>query len=263
MNLTKLVKILGAALIVDPLFRILFFKLSTKLEFSVVWNNIIDNSLSSPTMFLEYWVLAPLTGVLLLSSFKIGQHLYMLLTFFNAYSLMTYKAFTWPYFSKTPHWSAFLLMAVNLVIVSVFYWPLVKKYILSRHLRHLWDARGRYHSDLDGSMFIDKKGFEVSGRIKNISSGGLLFIVGMEVGLLAAINDEGLVIIRDEENVFISLKFKVVNHRMSDGECSLGIEFTDVNSSLRLKILELLQKNSFNGGEFYSPPRKSEGINIA
>ncbi|MFT6604779.1 MAG: hypothetical protein ACJARO_002303, partial [Bacteriovoracaceae bacterium] len=45
MNLTKLVRLLGAALVVDPLFRILFFKLSTKLEFSVVWNNIIDNSL--------------------------------------------------------------------------------------------------------------------------------------------------------------------------------------------------------------------------
>ena len=249
MNLSKLVKLIAMALMLDPLFRVLFFKISTKLEFSVVWNNIVENSLSSAGMFTEYWVLAPLTGILLLSSMKLGQHLYMLLTVFNIYSLFTYEAFSWPYFSKTPHWSAFILMSINVLMVGILYWPMIKKYFLSKHLRNVFDARGRNISNLAGSLFINNKGIEQVGTVVNISSGGALFSLEKEAGEKITNKDNGLIIIKDTMNNYLSLNIDIVNYRVEGELVFLGVEFKGVNSSLRIKILDFLQSSSTEKSE--------------
>lgn len=72
-------------------------------------------------MFIIFWVLSPLAGILLLTLSQTAYLLFSSLTVFNIYQYITYRSFEWPYFAKTPHWSATLLLLMNIAFWVFFF----------------------------------------------------------------------------------------------------------------------------------------------
>ena len=241
-NIPNFILLLSTFLMLDPFIRILTFKASTGLEWSLVWNNVVDNSLESVPMFIKFWVLSPIAGILLLTLSRTAYFLYGSLTIYNIVTFFTYKSFEWPYFAKTPHWSALILLLFNILFLSYMLWPSVKRHILSRHFRHIWDARGRQPSLLQSTAYVHDKGLEVNGVIENLSSGGVLFTVSNSInyGSNLELDDSGIIILKDLENSFLPFHFKIVNIRVSENKTLYGFEFSNMGPKNRMEVYRLL-----------------------
>lgn len=194
-NLIKVINILSILLITEPLLKVLVLKTQTGLEWTLIWSNVLENSQSFGRFFL-FWLLSPLTGLLLLTYSQVAYGLYFFLSFFKVYQLITFTPYSWPYMTKYPHASVILFEVFNIIIFFYLFYPLVQRFFLSRYLRKYWDARGRKDCHIEGYLFAHGCHQPFKGIIQNISSGGVSFLIepkqeNFTKGKLAFIDDQG------------------------------------------------------------------------
>lgn len=241
-NTNKIILTLAVFLIIDPVLRILSFKASTGMEWSLVWDNIIQNGNVSVYRFIEFWLMTPLAGFFLLTMSRVAYFMYAALTFFKFYSLMTYQPFEWPYFAARPHAGAFVIITLNFIFVMILMWPLVKKYLLSYYLKDFWDARGRYECNYPATLFVHSKGTSFKGYVKNISSGGVLFNLYEGKGELLKVEEEGHIVFELKTGEYLSFEIRLVNVSITDKSDHFGMEFTNVDPHKSLILMNILME---------------------
>ncbi len=237
---SKIILLLSGFLILDPFLRILSFKISTGMDWALIWDNIVENGNVSVFRFMEFWIFTPLAGLFLLTLSRFANIIYSILTLYKFYSLMTYTPYDWPYFAARPHFGAFCIITVNLLFVGILMWPLMKKYIFSYHFKDVWDARGRYETNFKATLYLNgREGFSC-GRIKNISSGGaLLNITDIKIPM-AKPKDEGILIIETFSKEHLYFDIELVNTSISPKGDMVGMEFVNMGPKISLALLNIL-----------------------
>jgi hypothetical protein len=230
---------LAILLILEPFIRVTSFKFSTGMEWGIVWDNIQNNGQNS-WMLIEFWLLSPIAGIFLITLSRLAYVFYSCLTIYKLYAIMTYIPFQWPYFSERPHWSSVALLTLNLILMLKIFWPFVQRYFLSRHFRHIWDARGRRDVELEAQIFINSHGNSLLGEVVNISPGGARFETQSKNFI--SLHAEGLLVLKDPQNHHYALPVKVMNHQDKDTFQGYGIEFIDLSFEQRMQIMGLLSK---------------------
>lgn len=236
----KIILLLSGFLILDPILRILSFKISTGIDWVLLWDNIVQNGNVSIFRFIEFWLLAPLAGIFLLTLSRTAYIIYSFLTIYKFYSLVTYTPYDWPYFAARPHIGAFAIITLNLLFVLILMWPLFKKYILSYHFKNIWDARGRYDANLNATLYLNGQAGGYKGVVQNISSGGILLKITDETIPESHVEDNGIVIIETENNEHLNFEIELVNVTISKQRDLIGMEFVGVGPKLSLALMNLL-----------------------
>jgi len=237
----KIILLLSAFLILDPALRILSFKISTGMDWTLLWDNIVQNGNVSVFRFVEFWLLTPLAGLFLLTLSRVAYLIYSALTFYKFYSLVSYTPFDWPYFAARPHIGAFMIISLNMIFVLILMWPLIKKYLLSYHFKNIWDARGRYEASFKASLFINGIDGGFAGSIKNISSGGALFKVTQELKPLASkASDEAILVIQSSSGEHLNFEVELINVSISEHKDLIGMEFVNMGPKLSLALMNIL-----------------------
>lgn len=236
-NLMRLINVISLLLIAEPLLKVLVLKSQTGLEWSLIWSNIQENS-QTFSRFFSFWVLSPLTGVFLLTYSTTAYALYFGLTLYKVYALITFEAFTWPYMSKYPHASAYLFEFVNLILMGYLFYPIVQRFILSRYLRNVWDARGRVDCNVKAILVFNESGTFLDGEIQNMSSGG----VSVLTKSLNSSFNEGKILFHDHTGTPICFDFKVKSKRGPENQTTLGLEFLGVGPKEKIYLRSLLKE---------------------
>jgi hypothetical protein len=249
--LAKTIYLIAALLILEPALKVLFFKAHTGMEWDVVWSNIVDNSHSFSRFFM-FWILSPLAGVFLLTFSRAAYASYLLLSSFRIYSLLTYIPFSWPFFTERPHPMAIIFEGVNFILLAYLFYPYIQRFVLSRYLRNIWDARGRVECNFKAYFFVKNKEAPMEVLVKNISSGGMRVKILQGEG--ADLTD-GKVIFCEPSGEPLCFDFKVAAkiNASSGDSMDLGIEFINLSPKermiLRLSYAEMYrQQEALNNG---------------
>lgn len=237
---SKIILTLAVFLILDPLLRLMSFKISTGMEWTLVWDNIIRNGDVSAMRFIEFWLLAPMAGLFLLTLSRVACIFYAGLTLYKFYSLVSYTPYDWPYFAAKPHFGALVIFTFNALFVLLLFWPILRKYILSYYLKDIWDARGRYECQLSSTLFINGAKSSFRGFVKNISSGGVLFNLYEGNAKDLKVDDHGLIVMELKNGEFLSLEIRLVNVTISNRSDLFGMEFEYVDPQKSLILMNLL-----------------------
>lgn len=238
-NLLRLINIISLLLISEPLWKVLVLKSQTGLEWTLIWNNILENS-QTFSRFFSFWLLSPLTGIFLLTYSSTAYALYFGLTFYKVYALFSYEAFTWPYMSKHPHFSAYLFEVINVILMAYLFYPLIQRFFLSRYLRNIWDARGRVDCEIAAMIVMDGENSFLQGMIKNMSSGGVSLSLGSR-NKRDQRNNAGKIMFYDFNGQPLSFDFLVKSQRKSEGEEVLGLEFVGLSPKEKIYLRSILK----------------------
>ncbi len=235
-TLFRAITILSIVLIAEPLLKVLVLKTQTGLEWSLIWSNIMENSQSFSRFFL-FWLISPLTGLLLLTYSSFAYGLYFMFSLFKFYQLLTFTPYSWPYMTKYPHASVILFEVFNLVMFLYLFYPLIQRFILSRYMRKYWDARGRTECSIKGYLFHEGDSEVRIGTIENISSGGVSFVIEkgpqpFKKGKLSFIDPQGT-----------PLSFDVLakSQRESGTKVTIGFEFLNLAPKDKIYLRTLTQ----------------------
>lgn len=238
-NLMRIIGIISILLILEPFFKVLILKSQTGLEWSLIWNNILENSQTFQRFFM-FWLISPLTGIFLLSFSTTAYLLYFGLSLFRVYSLLTYVSYTWPYMSEYPPAMSILFEVSNLILMSYLFSPFLQRFFLSKYLKNYWDARGRVECHLKTFIFFKGMKNPIEGIIENISSGGVsVSIDSSKIDDKTKIKD-GTLTFYDQEGEPLNFHFQIKSNRLDDERILLGLEFLGLSPKDKIILRTLL-----------------------
>ena len=242
-NLMRIIWMISILLIMEPFFKVLILKSQTGLEWSLIWNNILENSQTFQRFFM-FWLISPLTGIFLLSFSTTAYLLYFGLSLFRIYSLLTYVSYTWPYMSEYPPAMSILFEGINFILMSYLFYPFLQRFFLSKYLRNYWDARGRVECHLKTFIFFKGMRNPIEGVIENISSGGVS--VSIDSYLIEDKNSlkPGTLTFYDQENEPLNFHFEIKSNRLGDDKIILGMEFLGLSPKDKIILRTLLTDDS-------------------
>jgi hypothetical protein len=240
-SLMRLINIISLLLIAEPLIKVMVLKTQTGLEWSLIWSNIMENS-QTFTRFFSFWLLSPLTGIFLLTYSTTANALYFGLTLFKIFSLVNYEPFSWPYMSKHPHFSAYLYEGVNLVLMGYLFYPVLQRFLLSRYLRNIWDARGRVECRIPAVVLFENHGLFSEGVIQNISSGGVSLRLAENVEKATR---RGKIVFYTKEKHPLSFDFAIKAHRQNEGTTILGLEFVGLSPREKIILRSMIKEQGY------------------
>jgi hypothetical protein len=245
-NLFRLINLISLLLISEPLLKVMVLKTQTGLEWSLIWSNILENS-QTFSRFFSFWLLSPLTGIFLLTYSSLAYALYFGLTLYKFYALMTYEAFTWPYMAKNPHFSAYIFVLFNLALMAYLFYPIIQRFILSRYLRKVWDARGRVDCQIDAMVMVDGHKEFIKGQIQNMSSGGVSLEMNSSThqGDFLEVSKVGKIAFFDFNGCSMSYEFEVKSQRKQGKVQILGLEFLGLSPKEKIYLRSLLKEQGF------------------
>ena len=107
--------ILGILHILEPIFKIIYFKATTDFSFDAVLSNVW--AIEGLKNIFEFWFLFPLGGLALLNINRWTYLLFFSVQIYSIYSSLTYEPFTWPYVNATPHFFSLTMLIFNFFIL--------------------------------------------------------------------------------------------------------------------------------------------------
>lgn len=161
--------ILGSLLLLEPLIKILYFKVDTGFEFSTIFEIIF--TINNPIKMFEFWLLFPVAGIALFRSSAYSLFVFAGVYLYSTFAYFSYEKFTWPYVQENPHISANLLLVFNTLLLIYFLIPENRKPFTDK-TRYYFSKPIRMSLNFKTLLKIDKK--EVDATVLNISSTGVL-----------------------------------------------------------------------------------------
>jgi hypothetical protein len=229
----KLISLIALFLVCEPLIKVVGLKLHSSLEWSLLWDNLVNNG-HSFSRFFTFWVLAPLSGIFLLSMSSLSFVFYAAFSLYRIYCILSHTPYAWPYLTEMPHAVIIAFEFLNFLMMVYLFYPLIQRFILSRYLRNYWDARGRVDCNLATTMFLEKIDGPIKTTLSNISSGGarLHFKINKELESY----HEGSLMLMDDEGVHHHYRFRVMNKNQTNGNVIAGIQFYHLTPRERIML---------------------------
>lgn len=217
--------------LLEPLFKILYLKISTGFNFETVFNTIL--SIESFKHFIEFWFIFPLAGLLLLSFKKIAYFLFLGIQIYIIYLHLTYESFTWPYVNESPLLFSSTLLYVNVFLIFYLSLPKVRRPFFDKSIKW-WATPKRYEIKIPCSLLWE--GHEVKGRTLNISRSGMFFQTNEHVGV-----DRDVYVKFDHQKFNFTFRASVIHERTFKGEYGVGIHFKLWQFGDYYKVIRFMQ----------------------
>jgi len=179
----------------------------------------------------NFWLLFPLSGILLLSVRIYSYIIFISIQLYSLYFHLNYEPFSWPYIAPTPSSTAYLLLAANMAMVCYLLLPRSREIFFDKNLRW-WERGSRY--TINEPCFAKLLDKEIHGKVCDLSFGGALLELdeAVEVGSILRLDFELL-----DKN--LSLNAQVIRLIEINGQEKYGTEFLYEGTlqKLRLKFL--------------------------
>lgn len=157
-------------LILEPLFKLLTFKFSTRFSWGVILSNLL-----SRTRFIDvidFWFIFPLAGILLLKINKVTFIFFNLCLIYIIYTFFNFEPMSWPYYSVQPHLYSYVTLFLSILLLISFLLPDLRNPFFDQRLRW-WESKARYLTDIKADLIMDSHE-SIKVTIVNISLTGAL-----------------------------------------------------------------------------------------
>ncbi len=208
--------LIGILHLIEPLIKILYFKLTTPFGLTTILTNI--SNIDQPRAFFEFWLLFPLGGIALLGVKRWSYPIFVGVQFYNIWSHLNYQSFTWPYVSEVPFFSSLALLVINIFVIIYFALPDVRRPFFDKRMRW-WETSTRYHLRIPVSVVLGN-GEELNCDIINISRSGAF------INLPRPLEIHQMITLKIRFHDFeLSLKSKNMSNHTVAGEKGHGVQF--------------------------------------
>lgn len=225
--------VLGLLHLIEPLFKVMYFKASTSFEWPIILTNLM--ALSNPLDVFHFWFLFPVAGIALLSVKKWSHPLFISIQAYSIYIHLTYEKFTWPYVAEAPFLSSLLLLTMNTLLIVYFLTPHVRRPFFDKEIRW-WEHHRRYAHPFPCTFSLNNPNKLEDAYVLNISYSGA-FINTQEI------LEDGQVIHLNLsfENVHFSVKAEKVSSHAFGGSMGIGVRFVYSSIWERIKMKRLIK----------------------
>ncbi|MCK5883239.1 MAG: PilZ domain-containing protein [Bacteriovoracaceae bacterium] len=226
-----LLTILCIVLFLEPLSKILYLKLSTGFDISLVFENVFQ--ISRPKDFFDFWIAFPLAGLALIKIRSWSYTLFMAMQVYSLVAILTYEKHTWPYVSSSPMFTSIAIVIFNLFLIMYFLLPDVRRPFFDKKARW-WEPKTRYRTNIPCVIDFSSTSAIPICTIHNISQTGAFLFTSQPI-----LNESEITVdfkVLDEHFFF---KAEVVGNHIIDGVEGFGIKFkiNGINDYLKLRKL--------------------------
>lgn len=219
-------KLFALLLFIDPLLRLCFITIETEFPFWIVLQKAFA---LSPKDFFNFWVLFPLSGLLLLSVKIYSYIFFILVQIYSLYFHLNYKPYSWPYLDKNPSTTAYILLTINMLMVIYLLMPRSRELFFDESLRW-WERGDRY--TINEPCFAKIQDKEYQGVVCDLSFGGALVTFKENINI-----DKTMDLSFDILGKNITLKTQVVRAMEDlDGKINYGLQFLFKNKWEKFKL---------------------------
>ena len=148
--------------------RISFISIETEFELWVVLSKAFALGFKD---FINFWFLFPISGILLLSVKVYSYLFFIIVQIYSLYFHFNYEPHTWPYLAETPPVTAYILLALNTLMMVYLLMPRSREVFFDKTLRW-WERGSRYTINEPCFAKIAEKEFQ--GQVSDLSFGGAL-----------------------------------------------------------------------------------------
>ena len=225
-----ILKLFALLLFIDPLLRIAFISIERDFSFLTVLNKTLH---LGPVDFFNFWFLFPISGVLLLGVKVYSYLAFILIQFYSLYFHINYESFSWPYLSKTPSSTAYMLLVLNIGMVLYLLLPRSREIFFDKSLRW-WERGSRY--TINEPCFVKVLDQEIHGKVVDLSHGGALIDLDHKVNTGDIVN-----LNFDILNSNVNLTAQVIREVRKGHHVYFGTQFMyqGLWQKIRLKFLML------------------------
>lgn len=234
-----ILKLFAFFLFIDPLLRVVFLSIEKEFDFTVVLMKALNLPLGD---LFNFWLLFPISGLLILGVKNYTYILFIAIQFYSLYFHINYEEYSWPYLSKTPALNSYILLIINMFMVTYLLFPRSREIFFKKELRW-WERGSRY--TINEPCFVKVLDREVHGKVCDISFGGALLSLDekIDVGSIVKLDFEIL-----EKN--LTLNGQIVREVESlEGEVQFGIQFIFESSwqklQLRLMMMSIAKLSAY------------------
>lgn len=208
--------ILAILLLIEPLVKLLYFRLETGFDLT----RILENILSEDSMLniFEFWIVYPLAGLCLFRIRKVTYFLFLAIQAYSIYTILSYEPYTWPYYSQSPFIYNYFLLIMNVAIIIYFLLPRVRRPFFDQRVRW-WETKARYNIHLPCQLIFTNRNLEA--EILNISQTGVFVkeIPGIVVG-------DKTMIAFGHNNLQFHLPAQIISKHQFEGNRGFGLKFS-------------------------------------
>ena len=129
--------------ILEPLFKIFYFKTKTNFDLSIILSNVTTFETIGMKGLIDFWLIFPFAGIALLSVKKYAWYFFVLTQAYSIVTHLTYERFSWPYFSEVPFFLTVLLIVTNFFLIIYVSEPKIRMLFFEKNNRW-WETNTRY-----------------------------------------------------------------------------------------------------------------------
>lgn len=155
--------------ILEPLFKIAYFKATTHFPWTEIFSNIM--ALDGIKNIFDFWLLFPIAGIALLGVKKWSYSVFVSVQVYSIYTHFSYESYSWPYVAASPHWVSMALLAFNILIITYFLLPDVRRPFFDVNLRW-WERKTRHALNIPCTLSFENPNILEDCHILNISETG-------------------------------------------------------------------------------------------
>lgn len=164
-----LIIILAIFHLLQPLINILYLKLTTDYELSVIFSNLLE--LDGVKNNFDFWLLFPIGGIALLYLRSWTFFLFLAVQVYSIILHVTYEKFTWPYVSEYPLFFSIILLIFNFIFIIYAFLPEIRQLFFDKTKRW-WETSKRFFISTPCKLTVISKGSSFNSNIINISKTG-------------------------------------------------------------------------------------------
>ncbi len=226
--------ILAVFHLIEPLIKLLVFRLKTGFGYEIIMSNIMQ--MGGTLALFEFWFLFPIAGVALMGVKRWSYPIFVGVQAYSLYGHLSYTSYSWPYVDKYPHLFSLVILALNAGLILYFLLPDVRRPFFDKDLRW-WEHRVRYPARLAMAFSKGDPNKLMSAQFLNLSLSGAF----MKYSHFDLVAGELIRIHLSAYGENLSIEAQVVSRHHCDGEAGVGLKFTYQNLWENLAMRRIIQ----------------------